>query len=115
MKLKIKKSNIHGNGVFTQEDIKKGEKIDSYILHELIDEDKNFLRRYQYNVYDNNGFEKCYIMMGIATYINHSDNPNCKLHLKKYSDEFNEVELTSLREIKKIEEITILYFENVVF
>jgi len=48
------------------------------------------------------------IMLGEATLVNHSDNPNCEI-LIVVSNKLPKVMLVSLRKIKKNEELTINY------
>jgi len=112
MKLELKKSIIHGTGVFTKNYIEKGEVIDESFIHKLSKEEWKLLNNNHYaNVLD--GTYCRFLVQGLPHYYNHSDTPNCEINLKKTKNGFYYLETKSLKEINLGEEITILYFEGV--
>ena len=84
--LYIKKSNIHGFGLFAKEDINKGHEFG--ITH----------------VYDIR-FKDNYIRTPLGGFFNHSENPNCEAYIDR---EF--IKLRSIQLIKKDTEITVKYW-----
>ena len=110
----IKKSKIEGLGVFALADIPKGTKISDYYGKEMTL--KNFKQKY--GEYKNNSLNtyrmkrinriivakiEPYKSRNLTNYINESKTPNCIL--KKRA-------LYALNNIKKGEELTLLYPEN---
>ena len=83
--LTIKESNIEGLGLFSTELIKKG--VDLGITH--IKDDR---------------FENGYSRTPLGGFFNHSETPNCQV---VYNDNF--INLITLRDIKRGEEITAKY------
>jgi SET domain-containing protein len=111
MNLEIKKSNIHGNGLFSLTPIQKNIKICDYIGEEMSYTDflskygnykKNCLNTYRMRRINKIivAKEEPYKTQNLVNYINESDNPNCIL--KKRA-------LYSLQDINKNEELTIKY------
>ena len=115
---KVKKSKVHGSGVFTTEDIKKGVKIIRYIGEKVTKKEgdkrsteriKKFLnKKNEGSVYI---FElnKKYDIDGSpsynkARYINHSCDPNCEVDIIK-----NEIWIISIKDIKKSSELNYDY------
>tara|TARA_B100000579_G_scaffold430404_3_gene443749 strand:+ start:1328 stop:1636 length:309 start_codon:yes stop_codon:yes gene_type:complete len=84
--LTIKKSNIHGLGLFCTEKIKKG-----FVIGITHVEDKRF--------------ENGYIRTPLGGFFNHSDNPNCEAF--KFKDF---IMLTSIKDIDEGDEITAKYW-----
>ena len=115
---KVKKSKIHGSGVYASKEIKKGKKIIEYIGEKILksEGDKRSGKRINKNL--NKGddglvyiFElnKKYDIDGSplynkARYINHSCNPNCEIEIVD-----NQIWVISLRKINKNEELTYDY------
>jgi SET domain-containing protein len=110
----IKKSKIEGLGVFALVDIPKGTKIADYYGKEMTL--KNFKRKYgeyKYNSLNTYRMKRInriivakiepYKSRNLTNYINESTTPNCIL--KKRA-------LYALNNIKKGEELTLLYPEN---
>ena len=115
---KVKKSKVHGSGVFATEDIKKGVKIIRYIGEKVTKKEgdkrsaeriKKFLnKKNEGSVYI---FElnKKYDIDGSpsynkARYINHSCDPNCEVDIIK-----NEIWIISIKDIKKSSELNYDY------
>jgi len=115
---KVKKSKIHGSGVYASKEIKKGEKIIEYIGEKILknEGDKRSGNRIKKNLhkgddglvyifelnskYDIDGSP----LYNKARYINHSCNPNCEVEI------FNDhIWIVSLRKIRKDEELTYDY------
>ena len=97
MKIVVKKSKIHGLGVFAARDIKKGEVVLKWdISHQLKKSDVGKLTSKQkgYVSYMN---KKYVLMQSPAKYVNHSCDPNT--HPKNHCD-------VAIRDIKKGEEVT---------
>ena len=84
--LTIKKSNIEGLGLFSLSAIEKGKKIG--ITHIF-----------------NESFENNYIRTPLGGFINHSNNPNCKLK----DEDGKYLTLYSICQINENEEITLKY------
>ena len=114
----VRKSRIHGSGVFASKNIKKDEKIIQYIGEKIKKSEgnrrsekrlKKFLdSKTTGSVYI---FElnKSYDIDGTpeynkARYINHSCNPNCEVDIIK-----NEIWISSIKPIKKGEELSYDY------
>lgn len=107
----INNSNIHGVGVFTQHQIKKGEKLFDYIGEEM--NLKQFKEKYgdykhnslnTYRMKRQNKIivakEEPFKTLNIVNYLNESNEPNCILKHKA---------LYSLRDIEQGEELTLKY------
>ena len=115
---KVKKSNVHGSGIFASKDIKKNTKIIEYIGEKVLksEGDKRSARRlkkylnssltgsvyiFELNAkYDIDGSP----YYNKARYINHSCNPNCEVEI-----EDNHIWITSIKKIKKDEELSYDY------
>jgi SET domain-containing protein len=100
----IKKSNLQGEGVFANIDLKKGDIVIKWHPKRLIDKkDMRKLSKYEQNHTSYTGKGK-WVLMGIPErYVNHSCNPNT--YFKDNQD-------VALRKIKKGEEITTDYSVN---
>ena len=113
-----KKSHVHGSGLFTVQNIKKGTKIIEYIGDKVTKKegdkraDKQ-IKKYKRN--KNNGmvyiFElnKLYDIDGSVAYnhaklINHSCNPNCEVEIIN-----NEIWISAIKNIKKYTELSYNY------
>lgn len=109
--IEVKKSSIHGLGVFATQDIKQKEKLFDYIGNEM--SLKEF--REKYGKYKNNSLntyrmkrlnkiivakEEPFFSNNLVNYVNESIMPNCVLRNRA---------LYSLRAIKKGEELTLQY------
>lgn len=117
--LNIKKSNIHGVGVFTDADIDSGEFLSFYPCDDVEVEHGDFLRKagflshdeekgfraYSYETPigtifgDKHSTDKC-----VAHIVNHSDDPNCK-----YVCNHGLAYLFSIKDIEAGEELTVDY------
>ena len=115
---KVKKSKVHGSGVFAIKDIKKNTKIIEYIGEKVLKSEgdkrsakriKNYLHSeetgsvyiFELNSkYDIDGFFE----YNKARYINHSCNPNCEV-----SGTGLKIWVYAIRDIKKGEELTYDY------
>ena len=116
--IKIKRSKVHGTGIFAKQNIKKDTKIIEYV-GELVSKKVGSIRaKQQFNKHlkDHNAgsvyvFElnKKYDIDGnvpynIARFINHSCNPNCKFKIIK-----DHIWIVSIKNIKKGVEINYNY------
>ena len=113
-----KKSHVHGSGLFTVQNIKKGTKIIEYIGDKVTKKegDKRADKQIkQYKKNKNNGmvyvFElnKLYDIDGSVAYnhaklINHSCNPNCEVEIIN-----NEIWISAIKNIKKYTELSYNY------
>jgi uncharacterized protein len=111
------KSALHGNGLFAQVPIKKGQKIIQYIGKPVSSEESVRItdRRYKSAEAKNRAYafiyqiSKDYCIDGnvpgnLAKYINHSCDPNCESYTYR-----REVWIRSLRAIRPGEELTFDY------
>lgn len=98
--LVVKKSSIHGYGVFARKNIKKGEIIEECFTISS-NESNNDLDEYNFKVDD-----QYILVMGFGSIYNHSDDPNS---LHKYDRETKLMVLRARRFIRKGEEIFISY------
>lgn len=115
---KVKKSKVHGTGVFASDNIKKNTKIIQYIGEKISksEGDKRSEKRLKrYLGSKNTGsvyiFElnKRYDIDGAKSYnkarfINHSCNPNCEVDILK-----GEIWISSIKNIKKGDELSYDY------
>ena len=115
---KVKKSKIHGSGVFATKQIKKNTKIIEYIGEKVtrLEGDKRSekrLKRFLNSETDGSVYifelNKKYDIDGSplynkARYINHSCNPNCEVDIKN-----GEIWISSIKNIKKGQELTYDY------
>lgn len=102
----VRKSKIHGKGVFANQNFKKGEKIlDIDDTHVVKDASKltEYQRDFQCDWLDN----KAILMQEPERYINHSCDPNSYIKTKN-----NTRSLLAMRNIKKGKEITYDYAIN---
>ena len=107
MKIKFKKSKLHGNGVFAVTDIKKNEIIEICPILILSKKDtKEIDKTNLYNYYFAWGKNNSAISLGYGSLYNHSYEPNAR-----YEDDFlnNRLIFKSIKKIKKGEEITVNY------
>ena len=115
---KVKKSKVHGSGVFATQNIKKNTKIIEYIGEKVLRSEGN--RRSEMRIkkylgsetdgsvyifelngkYDIDGSPK----YNKARYINHSCNPNCEVDIVE-----NRIWISSIKNIKKGEELNYDY------
>jgi len=101
MDIEVKKSKIHGNGVFAKKNFKTGEivlkwnpvKLNPKEVAQLTEKQK------EYTVSNNKGV---YLMQAPEKYMNHSCDPNTKMDLDNLRD-------IAIKNIKKEEEITSSY------
>ena len=115
---KIKKSKVHGTGIFATQDISKNTNIIEYIGEKISrsEGDKRSEKRikkylnskstgsvyiFELNKkYDIDGSPK----YNKARYINHSCNPNCEVEIEN-----NEIWIKSIKKIKKFDELSYDY------
>ena len=115
---KVKKSKVHGTGVFAASDIPKNKKIIQYIGDKVtkLEGDRRSAKRIKKylnkknegsvyifelnNQYDIDGSP----LYNKARYINHSCNPNCEVDIIK-----NEIWISSIKSIKNGEELNYDY------
>ena len=115
---KVKKSKIHGTGVFASKDIKKNTKIIEYIGEKVLRSEGNKrsekrLKRYLNSAstgsvyifevnskYDIDGSP----IYNKARYINHSCDPNCEVDIKK-----GRIWISSIKNIKRGDELSYDY------
>ncbi len=97
----VKRSKIHGKGVFANRDFKKGEIAVKYHLKPLSEEEFNSLSKSEKRF---TSFEdgKYWLFPSPERYVNHSCSPNAATNLKAKHD-------AAIKEIKKGEEILIDY------
>ena len=115
---KLKKSEVHGNGIFSNKNIKKGTRIIEYIGEKIskTEGDKRSAERIdKYLDSKDSGsvyvfeLDKDYDIDGsfeynIARYINHSCNPNCEVEIIE-----NRIWISAIKNIKKGEELNYDY------
>ena len=115
---KVKRSKIHGNGVYATEDIKKGTKVIEYIGEKVTkaEGDRRSERRIK-KYLNSNKTGSVYIFelnskfdidgspyYNKARYINHSCNPNCEVEILK-----GHIWIIAIKNIKKSEELSYDY------
>lgn len=107
-KIQLRKSDIHGWGVFAKEDIEANEVLEEIpylILPINKGESSSLLIDYRYN-FPIGDWKYQVMPMGFAAYYNHSDSPNAGW----YTDEENDIFIfVSTKLIKKDEEIFTYY------
>ncbi len=114
---KIKKSKLHGSGLFATQNIKKGSYIIQYKGEKISRNEgnkrsgeriKKFINTHKGTVYIfelNNKFDiDGAFSYNSARYINHSCDPNCEIEIKK-----DEIWIKSVKAIKKGSELTYDY------
>ena len=115
---KVKKSSVHGSGIFATKNIKKNTKIIEYIGEKILKSEGNKRSEKRLKKYLNSSitgsvyiFElnKRYDIDGSpyynkARYINHSCNPNCEVEIID-----NRIWISSIKNIKKGEELSYDY------
>lgn len=100
----IKKSRIKGKGVFTNKDIKKGEKIFNFslnILRKYSSEEIKRIKKINKEHLDYVGNGKYVVDYSTASYMNHSCNPNCYVKIVNNYERY----VYALRNIAKGEEL----------
>ena len=107
-KIELRKSTIHGWGVFAKDVILSNEileEIPFLILPIVKGESSPLFNDYRYN-FPSGDWKYQVVAMGFATYYNHSNTPNAGW----YTDEQNEILVfTTIRQIEKDEEIFTYY------
>lgn len=99
-KICVKKSTIHGYGVFAEKDIRKGEKIEEcYFI--LSDCEDDILIDF---IFDAGG--RSALILGYGSLYNHSENPNAEYSINRRT---KITTFKASRTIKKGEEIFICY------
>jgi hypothetical protein len=101
MEVEIKKSKIHGKGIFAKKDLKKGEIVLRWHPIKLTPEEtKNLIEKQKEHTISNK--EGYYWMQPPEKYMNHSCDPNTDMN----TDDFYDI---AIKDIKKGEEITSHY------
>jgi len=109
-KIKVKKSKLHGRGVFATKDIQKGEIIE--ICHALVlskSDTKKIDDTDLYNYYFSWKGGQSALALGHGSLYNHSYTPNAK-YIKHASSKI--ISFVALQTIKSTQEITINYNGN---
>lgn len=102
MEITIKKSKIHGKGIFADKDFKKGDVVVKHKFKSLTKKEyENLPEKEKHFVGNNKGKYKLFLPP--SRYMNHSCNPNTKI--RSNSD-------IAIRNIKKGEEITSYYSDD---
>tara|TARA_A100001035_G_C27662931_1_gene444645 strand:+ start:358 stop:849 length:492 start_codon:yes stop_codon:yes gene_type:complete len=115
---KVKRSKIHGTGIFATREIEENTKIIQYIGEKILKSEgdkrsEKRLNKYLHSQKDGSVYifelNRKYDIDGSpkynkARYINHSCNPNCEVDIKN-----NEIWITSIKRIKKGEELSYDY------
>ena len=108
--IRVKKSKLHGNGVFASEYIKKNTKVIQYLGEKVTKAEGNRrseqrIKKYLHSKEDGSVYifelNNKYDIDGTpeynrAKYINHSCNPNCEVDIIK-----DEIWISSIKNIKK--------------
>ncbi len=115
----VKKSRVHGNGVFAKKDIKKGSKIIEYVGRKISKAESDKIYEEQYKKHKDNPDENGAVYIfelddkydidgnvdwNIAKYINHSCDPNAEAEIID-----GHIWIVAIKDIKKDEEITYNY------
>ena len=110
MKITVKKSKLHGRGVFSKIDFKKGEIIEECpVILIPMNEEKFLDKTFLYNYYFEWDKKNVAIILGYGSIYNHSHNANTEFDSNpKNMTMF----LTAIKNIKKGEEITVNYNGN---
>lgn len=99
--LNIKKSNTHGKGIFTEQNIKKGQTVfmitGKVVNWEVKDEESSLYGPNWVGMSKNKWIDP----EGLANFLNHSCEPNCGIKGSRM--------VVALKDIKKGDEITIDY------
>ena len=107
-KLEIRKSKLHGWGVFASQNISKDKVIEESLTIPISEQISDDLKRYRY-VFDN----KQYFGLGFAGIYNSSkskENSNLKRELVD-----DMIVFTTTKEIKKDEELLLYYYDSVLY
>ena len=107
-KLEIRKSKLHGWGVFASQNISKDKVIEESLTIPISEQISDDLKRYRY-VFDN----KQYFGLGFAGIYNSSkskENSNLKRELVD-----DMIVFTTTKEIKKDEELLLHYYDSVLY
>ena len=115
--LKIRKSKIHGRGIFTTVEIPKGERVIEYVGDKITKKESNRRAEVQLRRAAKSGTGSVYIFTlnqrydidGNVNYnrarlINHSCKPNCEVHIIR-----GRIWIISKRKIKEAEELSFDY------
>ena len=108
-KIYIARSQVHGLGVFANEDIHKGDIIEITPLIDVKTDPKDsceVLSDYRFSYYVGREITKLVMALGYGSLYNHSKTPSADWRLNKELDMF---EFYTIRDIKQHEEIYISY------
>jgi len=107
MKIVVKKSELHGRGVFAKVDIEKDEIIEEcHVILIPIEEEKFLDKTFLYNYYFEWDKNNVAIILEYGSIYNHSHNANAEFDS---NTENKTMILTAARKINKGEEITVNY------
>ena len=120
---KVKRSKVHGYGIFATKDIKKGVKIIQYIGEKILKAEGDARSASRIKKYLNSNrtgsvyiFElnKKYDIDGSvsynkAKYINHSCDPNCEVDIIN-----NEIWIFQLRKLKRVRNLIMIMVMNLI-
>ena len=115
---KLKKSKVHGKGIFATTEIQKNTRIIEYIGEKILKKEGDRRSERRLSKYLNSkSYGSVYIfelnskfdidgspLYNKARYINHSCSPNCEVDIIN-----NEIWISSIKQIKKNEELTYDY------
>lgn len=100
--IEIRKSGVHGKGVFASNFISKG----TNYYSDVVEVDSNVLYRYQYPW----GKDKWVICLGFGSFINHSRQPN--IEFVSIVDETMKAKFVITADINPGEEILMFYHKG---
>ena len=114
----VKKSKVHGHGVYSTQKIKKGQQIIQYIGEKVTKKEGDKRSEKRIKKYLNSKTTGSVYIFELnsrydidgsfeynkARYINHSCNPNCEVEIKK-----NKIWIVSIKNIKEGEELSYDY------
>jgi len=107
-KLEIRKSKLHGWGVFATQDISNNEVIEESLTIPILEEISDDLKRYRY-VFDN----KQYFGLGFSSIYNSAKSEEKSNLKKELVDDM--IVFTTIKEIKKDEELLLHYYDSVLY
>jgi SET domain-containing protein len=108
-KIVIKKSSIHGIGVFATEDISNGELIEVCTSLDLDRCNRATLTEYSYTIPSENKFNRLALLLGYGSLYNHSEDNNVDFTINSDSKRFT---FFATKDISAGSELTINYQKN---
>lgn len=114
-KTALRRSNIHGRGVFATKDIKAGEIIEQMpalaIRHDEVS-NKGWRNEYLFlhtHAYEPVGLHELWVGTGTLSFYNSSGNPNAEYEYDMEDDLESWITIIARRQIRKGQEITLHY------